>query len=119
MSGAEPKNLRIELLHFEGCPGAKKALEVLQEVISAEGLSDEIIPVTYSSADRSDFPGSPTILVEGEDLFPQTSGREAHGCSCRIYTTPDGLQDHPTTTIVREALERRLKGKEPTKTESW
>ena len=49
--------------------------------------------MTHSSGDLSYLPGSPTILFEGEDLFPQSSGREAYAFSCRIYTTtPEGLK---------------------------
>ena len=60
--------------------------------------------------DWSDFPGSPTILVNGEDLFP-AERRATRATSCRIYATPEGPKNHPTATMVREALVERLSGK--------
>jgi hypothetical protein len=60
--------------------------------------------------DWSDFPGGPTILVNGEDLFP-TERRATRATSCRIYATPEGPKNHPTATMVREALVERLSGK--------
>jgi hypothetical protein len=51
------------------------------------------------------FPGSPTIRVDGHDLFPQGSGeREVWGLGCRVYATPEGVKGAPTAELVREAL---------------
>ena len=100
-------HLRIELLHFEGCPGSTVVLGIFERLTAQEGLVAEISPVTPGPGDRSDFPGSPTILVNGEDLFPA----ERHStCAtyCRVYATPEGLKNHPTTTMVHEALVQRF-----------
>jgi hypothetical protein len=48
--------------------------------------------------------------VNGEDLFP-AERRATRAMSCRIYATPEGPKDHPTATMVREALVERLSGK--------
>jgi hypothetical protein len=61
---------RIELLHFEGCPGCTEVLGILENVIVQEGFPAEILPVIPDSDHWSDFPGSPTILVNGEDSLP-------------------------------------------------
>jgi len=98
--------LKIELLYFEGCPGSTETLGILEWVIAEEGLAAEIVPVTPGSEDWSSFPGSPTILVNGEDLFP-AERRGARGASCRIYATPEGPKNHPTAAMVREALVER------------
>jgi hypothetical protein len=47
-----------------------KVLGIFGRLIAQEGLVAEISSITFGSEDRSDFPGSPTILVNGEDLFP-------------------------------------------------
>jgi hypothetical protein len=99
--------LRIELLHFEGCPGFTETLGILERAVAEEGMTAEISPVTLGPDDWASFPGSPTILVDGEDLFPTKRG-EAHAPSCRVYPTPKGPKNHPTTTMVREALMKRL-----------
>jgi hypothetical protein len=95
--------LKIELLYFEGCPGSAETLGILERLIAEEGIAAEITPVTPGPNDWSSFPGSPTILVNAEDLFPaERSG--AHAASCRIYATPEGPKNHPTAAMVREAL---------------
>jgi hypothetical protein len=102
--------LRIELLHFEGCPGSAEVLSILEGVVVKEGFAAEVFPVISDPEDRSDFLGSPTILVNGEDLFLAGRGA-AHATSCRIYATPEGPKNHPTAPMVREALVERLSGK--------
>lgn len=102
--------MRIELLHFEGCPGSTEVLGILENVVVQEGLAAEILPVIPDPDDWSDFPGSPTILVNGEDLFP-AERRATRAASCRIYATPEGPKNHPTAAMVREALVERLSGK--------
>ena len=52
-------------------------------------------------------PGSPTILVNGRDLFPAGEASPAEASSCRLYATPEGLKSYPTAAMVRDALERR------------
>jgi hypothetical protein len=54
-------------------------------------------------AKRLRFPGSPTIRVDGRDLFPAPE-RESWGLGCRVYTTPQGLRGSPTPEMLREAL---------------
>ena len=102
--------MRIELLHFEGCPGSTEVLGILKNVVIQEGFAAEILPVIPDPGDWSDFPGSPTILVNGKDLFP-AERRATRAPSCRIYATPEGPKNHPTATMVREALVERLSGK--------
>ncbi len=98
--------MKIELLHFEGCPGFEETLGILYKVIVEEGLMARVVPVVLGPGDRSDFSGSPSILVDGEDLFP--AGRSGRAMSCRIYLTPEGPKNHPTAAMVREALAERL-----------
>jgi hypothetical protein len=83
------------VLHFKACPGFAETLNILERVVAEEKLAAEIIPVTLGFDVQLDFPGSPTILVEGEDLF-STKRHESYASSCRIYTTPEGPKNHPT-----------------------
>ncbi|MDQ4003750.1 MAG: hypothetical protein M3259_07940 [Actinomycetota bacterium] len=61
--------MRIELLYFEGCRSSAKTVSILESVVAEEGIAAEIA-TTLGPDDRRVFPGSPTILVDGEDLFP-------------------------------------------------
>jgi hypothetical protein len=62
--------LRIELLHFQGCPGFAEALNILEEALAEKGIYVEVTPVVIGPEDRLDSPGSPTILVNGEAPLP-------------------------------------------------
>ena len=97
--------LKIELLYFEGCPGFEETLGILRNVIVEEGLEARVVPVKIGPGGSSDFPGSPTLFVDSEDLFP--TERLVQGMSCRIYRTPEGPKNHPTAAMVREALAER------------
>ncbi len=104
--GVQP--LKIELLYFEGCPGFEETLGILRNIIAEEGLEARVVPVKIGSHGSADFPGSPSILVDGEDLFP--TERPGQGMSCRIYSTLEGPKNHPTAAMVREALAEQSPG---------
>jgi len=97
---------KSELLYFKGCPGSLRILDILRRIVAEEGLAARVVPVASDHDDRSDFPGSPTILVDGEDHFP--TDRHVRAASCRIYPTPEGPRNHPTAAMVREALAERM-----------
>ncbi len=99
--------MRIELLYFEGCCGSAKTVGIVESAVAEEGIAAEIVTTTLGPDDRRVFPGSPTILVDGEDLFPAQRRDEARALSCRIYASPEGPKDHPTEAMVRAALRGR------------
>ena len=58
---------------------------------------------TDEEAQRLRFPGSPTIRVDGRDLFP-VPDRAGNALGCRMYATPEGLKGSPTAEMLEEAL---------------
>ncbi|MES2094961.1 MAG: thioredoxin family protein [Actinomycetota bacterium] len=58
---------------------------------------------TSEDAAAVPFAGSPTILIDGEDLFP-SAGRTAD-LACRLYFTPTGLAGLPTVEQIKDALQ--------------
>jgi hypothetical protein len=50
--------------------------------------------------------GSPSIRVNGEDLFPVD--HENYALGCRVYQTPDGLRGWPTVEMLEEAFAAKL-----------
>ena len=101
--------MKIEILHFDGCPTYRATGETLRQVLAEEGLEADIELVAVNSdeeARRLRFPGSPTIRVDGRDLFP-TPEREDWRLVCRVYATPEGLMSSPTAQMLNAAL---LKG---------
>lgn len=61
---------------------------------------------TPEEADRVDFRGSPTILVDGVDPFADESD-PVGGLSCRVYETADGPAGSPTLDQLRRAFATR------------
>ncbi len=96
------------MLHFEGCPNAGPTAEILREVLEQEALGHEIemVDLERRGARKTLSSGSPTILVDGKDLFP--TGSPSEDSACRIYKTPEGLKGHPTQEMMREALKELL-----------
>ena len=98
---------RITLLYFEGCPSWKPALENLQKVVETGKIPVEIELLKIEDAEQAQkekFLGSPSIQVDGIDLWPQE--QNTYRISCRLYQTPAGLQSSPTIEMLRQ----RLKG---------
>jgi hypothetical protein len=60
---------------------------------------------TEEQAAAVGFRGSPTILVDGEDLFADHPA--PGGLSCRVYRTADGLAGTPGTAELVRALRAR------------
>ncbi len=61
--------------------------------------------VDEDQAAAEGFPGSPTIRVDGEDLFPID---DPPGLSCRVYQLADGrYSPTPDPNDLRERLRSR------------
>ncbi len=77
------KTPRIELVYFDGCPNASKARDNLREAVDASGqgatLSEWDHMAESTQADYRRF-GSPTVLVNGEDVTGQNVGADAMAC---------------------------------------
>jgi hypothetical protein len=98
--------MKVEVLYFDGCPTYEAAEKTLRDVFADKGMEADVELVavnTDEEARRLSFPGSPTIRVEGKDLFP-TEEREDWRLGCRVYTTPEGLRGAPTAEMFEEAL---------------
>jgi len=101
--------MRVEVLYFDGCPTYQAAEKILRRLLAQEGAEAEVELVavnTDEEARRLRFPGSPTIRVDGEDLFP-VPVRAGYALGCRMYATPEGLKGSPTPEMVRASLAER------------
>ena len=101
--------MKVEILYFDDCPNCAVAQWILREVMAEEGTPGEVELIavnTNEEAQSLKFPGSPTIRLDGRDLFPAAE-YEGYRLGCRIYSTPEGFKGYPTAQMFREAL---LKG---------
>lgn len=101
--------MEIELLYWAGCPSHPAALADLHAALAEQGLTAEIT-LTEVRTDRDarerGFIGSPTIRVDGEDLFG--TGAEPPALTCRVYRLGDGrFSPTPDPKELRELLAAR------------
>lgn len=104
----EGRIVRVDLLYFDGCASYRVAEERVRKVLALLGLDSavELIPVeTEEEARRLRFPSSPTIRIDGADLFTM-GGADAGMLGCRVYRTPEGLVGSPTEAMIAEAFDR-------------
>lgn len=97
---------RIELVYFTGCPNVAAARGAIREAMVAEGMQptwtewnrdDESTPETLRRY------GSPTVLVDGDDVVPTSSDANC----CRVYPDDSGLRSTPSVESIRAALSIR------------
>ena len=95
-------------MYFDGCPTWRMPFERLRSALDATGSERTRIQLirVQSATDVAGtrFVGSPTLVIDGQDLFP--------GCApvaemaCRLYATSEGLRGSPTQQAMVEALSR-------------
>lgn len=101
--------MQIEFLYFEDCPSHEVALQRLQQVLCDAGIPDpiQIIAVeTDAEAQQWQFPGSPTIRFNGQDIDPLPADTP-YALACRAYRHADGgITPLPTMAEIAAALAR-------------
>ena len=99
--------MKITLLYFDDCPNWLDAAARLDELAERHRdlvIEREIVD-TEEEAQRRSFRGSPSILVDGVDVF--ASADDPIGLSCRMYPTPQGYAGAPTIEQLEEAIDAR------------
>ena len=101
----------IELLWWDGCPSHPQALADLRAALAELGADPDAVVSrelrTDDEAGTEGFIGSPTIRVDGRDLFPP--GDDPVGLTCRVYRGRDGrASPTPDPDDLRAALQEAL-----------
>jgi hypothetical protein len=97
--------MKVELLYFDDCPSWQQARENLDAALAVQRIDADVAMIrveTDEAAQVAHFAGSPTIRVDGIDLFPV--GHDDYSLACRVYHTPDGQQGWPTQAMIESAL---------------
>ena len=96
--------MEITVQYFTGCPNWIVAAERL--AVIAQDRTDmrvtHLLVETPEDAEATGFRGSPSILLDGVDLFPDPTS--SVGLSCRLYQTPDGIAGTPSLEQLRAAI---------------
>ena len=103
-------SVNITFLYYEDCPSHDAALERLRQVMAEEGVDTEIEIVkveTDEQAQRLRFVGSPTILIDGQDIDPPPPDAY-YALTCRAFRLEDGrISPLPSPDMIRRALRLR------------
>lgn len=97
----------IEFQYFNGCPNFKEALNNLKELIREGIISDSEVIISeipdIASAEKYNFQGSPTILIDGIDIY---TGKKPTGFnySCRVYE----FNGKRTGIIPKKYIEKKI-----------
>jgi hypothetical protein len=95
--------VKVTIQYFDGCPHWEAVEFRLREILRSIPRSD--VSLEYQlidspeAAERVEFHGSPTILVDGRDPF--ATGDEPIGMTCRVYRTEEGARGMPTEAQLR------------------
>ena len=89
---------RIELVYFEGCPNASKARAHIRDAVEASGRTlewSEWDLMAESTPEAFRRYGSPTVLIDGQDVTGEGAGAAAMACRA------DGA---PSVALIAERL---------------
>jgi hypothetical protein len=98
--------MHIDFLYWSGCPSHEKAAKELRQAMVDLEIEPGALTVrqieTREEAVATNFPGSPTIRIDGTDI---ESTDEEPQLTCRVYHRRDGrISPTPDPADVREAL---------------
>lgn len=105
----------ISVLHIDDCPSWVETGSRLRTALERIGASSTPVSFTVlrtqEDGSRIPFAGSPTILVDGSDLFP-SNGRTTE-LACRIYRTDGHFAGMPSLRDIETALQQRQATTDP------
>ncbi|WP_173080091.1 thioredoxin family protein [Phytohabitans rumicis] len=103
--------MQVLVLYFASCPNWPEAGRRVRHALDQVGHPETavtFVPVeTDAEAAALGLRGSPTITVDGEDLFPAVL--PPAGLSCRIYPTTSGPAGVPDLPDLIAALRERAR----------
>lgn len=86
----------IELVYFDGCPNADKTRANLRAALGPDSWKEWNLS-SPETPERFRRHGSPTVLVDGQDITGEAGGNAAMACRA------DGA---PSPKLIREVLSR-------------
>jgi hypothetical protein len=101
--------MQVSVVYFVGCANWERAAHHVRLALDAIGRTDLDIGYlaveTEAEAVEAGMRGSPTILLDGQDLF--ADGPSDAGLTCRLYATTEGRHGAPAVRDLVEAFTGR------------
>ena len=94
-----------ELRVIDGCPNTVPALSLFRSALEAAGRPVKRLRVRYVTSERDaqelGFPGSPSFIAAGKDLFPVPA---VPAVNCRLYPSAGKMAGLPTLGSLLAAV---------------
>lgn len=98
----------IEFQYFDGCPNSQTTLNNLMELVELAEIDAADIKIVKienaQDAQRLNFQGSPTILVDGIEIYSEKKP-ESYSYGCRIYSIKGMQTGILTKDYIRDKSE--------------
>jgi len=102
--------MTIEILYHEACTHHPRTIRDVRHVLAEEGVEADVRLINITSveeAQRRGFVGSPTIIINGEDIEPAPQRELGHTRgSCRMYHHEGKLLVTPHKELIRQAIRK-------------
>ncbi len=102
--------MTIEILYHEACTHHPRTIRDVRHVLAEEGVEADVRLINITSveeAQRRGFVGSPTIIINGEDIEPAPQRELGHTRgSCRVYHHEGKLLVTPHKELIRQAIRK-------------
>ena len=99
--------MRVELLYWDEDPNYMRERQDLVEVLTEDAFETTIQMIAVNSEEDArllEFPGSPTIRIDGRDILPDA---RSYRLGLRDYPADGGTSaPTPAKAIIRRAIER-------------
>jgi hypothetical protein len=99
--------MTIELLYLEGCAHRGATVDLVHSVMKSEGMPGVVQQIRIENSEDAsayDFPGSPTVRVNGRDIEKFPSLQLPAGFACRTYVVEGKPQGVPPRSWLEEAI---------------
>lgn len=100
--------MKIQVLYFAGCPNHEPTLVLVRraiQILGVDAMIDELEVTDLDDPAALKFVGSPTVLIDGQDIDPVPQDRGGYGFGCRTYNG-NGV---PSEAMIESALRVALK----------
>jgi len=105
--------LKVEVLYIADCPNHKPAVEQARKALREAGIPVVVSEVeirTKAEAEAWNFPGSPTVRVNGVDVEPEARAVTHFGFGCRSYVENGRRSGLPSRELIGRALQEHSTG---------
>ena len=102
--------MKVEVLFVAECPSHPAAVKLVKDVLAAQGIAaevDEVLVRDERMAGELQFPGSPTIRIDGRDVAGESRTTRNFALSCRLYPGSNQIGLPPAEMVHRAVLEAR------------